>query len=105
MSRETATTEPTTAARRLARGAWGRGAGSERLAYGRHVGGLDCGGGRGVVSPVSVTRTTMPGRSVTNLRPGWVSQKNLAPASWQFDPCPPKGVSDDCQNLPVEAAG
>ena len=51
--------------------------------YGRHVGGV-AGGWReaDVVSPVSVTTTTVPTGSVTILRPRWVSQKKIGTSRW-----------------------
>ncbi len=55
-------------------------------AYGRHVGGVSGGGGSGVVSPVSVTTTTVPPGSVTILRHRWVSQKKIGLCSGTMPP-------------------
>ena len=66
--------------------AWPGRSGTGCPAYGRHVGGVSGGGGSGVVSPVSVTTTTVPSGSVTILRPRWVSQKKIGPRSGTMPP-------------------
>jgi hypothetical protein len=78
--REAATRDPAKTTRRLRRDAGGGLAGPVGEgcpAYGRHVGGVSGEGGSGAVLPVSVTIPTVPNRSVTMLRPRWVSAKNL----------------------------
>jgi hypothetical protein len=70
-------------------------------AYGRHVGGVAGGWGSGVVGWVSFTGSTLPNGTVTNLRPGWVSQKNLrAPVPQQMAPFRPCVDDPLSQSLP-----